>query len=215
MKLAGGVAIACLLMAFDAAGRDELAQALARKPDAARGATLYVQCASCHGVDGAGVAEGSTPRIAAQHFPVLVKQLADFRSGRRRDFRMEDLADRHHLAGPQDIADVAAYVSALEPGGARGTGDGTRSTVGAALFGARCASCHGADGRGNAARRVPRLAGQHYSYLVRQMYDAVDQRRSTLVEIHARRIEPLDYDEVRGIADYLSRIVPPAPLREP
>lgn len=215
MKLSAGVAIAWLLLAFDASGRDELAQAMASKPDATRGATLYVPCASCHGVDGAGVAAGTTPRIAAQHFPVLLKQLVDFRSGRRRDFRMEELADRHHLSGPQDIADVAAYVSGLGSGGARGTGDGTRSTAGALLFGARCASCHGADGRGNAARFVPRLAGQHYGYLVRQMYDAVDERRSTLVEIHARRIEPLDYDQVRGIADYLSRIVPPATPRAP
>jgi hypothetical protein len=41
------------------------------------------------------------------------------------------------------------------------------------------------------------------------MYDAVDERRPTLVEIHARRIQPLDYDQVRGIADYLSRIGEP------
>jgi len=214
MKLAAGLAILLPLMA-PAAGKDELAQAMASKPDAAHGAALYVQCASCHGVDGAGAAEGSTPRIAGQHFPVLLKQLADFRAGRRRDFRMEGLADRHHLAGPQDMADVAAYVSGLGSGGVRGIGDGTHSTAGALLFGARCASCHGADGRGNAARFVPRLAGQHYGYLVRQMYDAVDERRSTLVEVHARKIEPLDYDQVRGIADYLSRIAPPAPPRAP
>lgn len=215
MKRSAGLAIAMLLMAFDAAGRDELAQAMRSKADATRGAALYVQCSGCHGVDGAGVAEGSTPRIAGQHLPVLLKQLVDFRSGRRRDFRMEDLADRHHLAGPQDIADVAAHVNGLDAGGVRGVGDGTRATAGALIFGARCASCHGADGRGNAARLVPRLAGQHYGYLVRQMYDAVDQRRPTLVEVHARRIEPLDYDQVRGIADYLSRIGPPTPSPAP
>ena len=215
MNLRGGLASVLLLVVFDAAGRDELARAMASKPDATRGAALYVQCASCHGVDGAGVAAGSTPRIAGQHFQVLLKQLVDFRSGRRRDFRMEDPADRHHLAGPQDIADVAAYVSELGSGGPRGIGDGTRATAGALIFGARCASCHGADGRGNAARLVPRLAGQHYGYLVRQMYDAVDGRRPTLVEIHARKIEPLDFDQVRGIADYLSRVVPPEPPRAP
>jgi len=28
-----------------------------------------------------------------------------------------------------------------------------------------CAACHGADGRGEAANLVPRIAGQHYPYL--------------------------------------------------
>ena len=215
MKLAPGLLILLPLLAGAAPGRSELAQAMESPPDARRGAALYGQCASCHGANGAGATEGSTPRIAGQHQQVLIKQLVDFRSGARRDFRMEGLADRHHLAGPQDIADVSAYVSGLEFSGARGVGDGTRATAGALLFGARCASCHGADGRGNAARLVPRLAGQHYSYLVRQMYDAVDGRRPSLVEIHARRIEPLDYDQVRGVADYLSRITSPAPPRVP
>jgi cytochrome c553 len=203
------------LISLVAIAREEFPASMASKPDAARGAVLYVPCASCHGADGAGVAAGSTPRIAGQHYPVLVKQLSDFRSGKRRDFRMDDPADRHHLAGPQDIADVAAHVSALPFAGEQGTGDGSRSTAGALLFGARCASCHGADGRGNAARLVPRLVGQHYGYLVRQMYDAVDARRPTLVAIHARKIQPLDYDQVRGIADYLSRVVPPAPSPAP
>lgn len=215
MKVAAALVILWPLWAGAAPGPGELAEAMDIEPDVRRGAELFGQCAACHGANGAGVMEGSTPRIAGQHYPVLIKQLVDFRSGRRRDFRMEDPADRHHLAGPKDIADVAAYVSGLEPAGARGIGDGTRATAGALLFGARCASCHGADGRGNAARLVPRLAGQHYSYLVRQMYDAVDGRRPTLAETHARKVEPLDFDQVRGIADYLSRIVPQGPPRTP
>jgi cytochrome c553 len=203
------------LLAWAGDGNLQFAQVMNRKPDLEHGAALFAQCTRCHGGGGAGTTDGAVPRIAGQHFPVLVKQLVDFRNGRRRDFRMEDLAQHQHLRDAQDIADVAAYVNGLDSGGTPGTGDGSRSTAGALLFGARCASCHGADGRGNAATAVPRLAGQHYGYLVRQMYDAVDQRRSTLVEIHASKIEPLDYDQVRGIADYLSRIVPPPVPRSP
>jgi cytochrome c553 len=182
--------------------------ASAAAPDLEHGARLFAQCAACHGADGAGTREGATPRIAGQHASVLLAQLRDFRAHRRNDFRMGELADRHHLATAQDLADVAAYASQLRPGTPPGTSDGTRSTAGALLFGARCASCHGADGRGNPQRAVPRLAGQHYGYLVRQMYDAVDRRRTTLVEVHANKIAPLDFDQVRGIADYLSRIGP-------
>ena len=39
----------------------------------------------------------STPRIAGQHYSVLLKQLVDFRHGKRWDFRMEERADQHHL----------------------------------------------------------------------------------------------------------------------
>jgi cytochrome c553 len=176
-------------------------------PDPQRGAQLFEPCRTCHGQDGEGTLQGSVPRIAGQHFSVLAKQLGDFRSGRRSDIRM-DLADRHAFPGEHEIEDVAMFVSQLPPAGTRGHGDGSHATAGAALFGARCASCHGADGRGNARRAIPRLGGQHYDYLVRQMYDAVDGRRPTLVEVHGRKIQPLDYDQVRGIADYLSRIEP-------
>jgi cytochrome c553 len=180
----------------------------AAEPDLQRGAQLFGQCAACHGADGGGTREGSTPRIAGQHASVLLAQLRAFRSQRRTDFRMGELADRHHLATSRDLADVAAYASRLQPASPPGTADGTRTTAGALLFGARCAACHGADGRGNAGRAVPRLAGQHYGYLVRQMYDAVDGRRQPLVEVHANRIAPLNFDQVRGIADYLSRVTP-------
>jgi cytochrome c553 len=176
-------------------------------PDPQHGARLFESCRACHGPAGEGTVEGSTPRIAGQHYPVLLKQLRDFHDGRRRDARME-LPAKHALAGGQDLADVAMYVSQLPPTGARGTGAGNLATAGALLFGARCASCHGADGRGDARRVIPRLAGQHYGYLVRQLYDAADGRRPTLVDVHQRKIQPLDFDQVRGIADYLSRIEP-------
>src|SRR5688572_2781805 len=98
----------------------EFNAALKATPDAVNGEALFDNCASCHGADGGGEANGTTPRIAGQYYRVLVKQLVDFRSGKRWDFRMESAADRHHLTGPQDIADVAAYVSKLSVPGTRG-----------------------------------------------------------------------------------------------
>jgi cytochrome c553 len=181
---------------------------LARRaiPNLEHGAELFVQCVSCHGSDGAGQENGNTPRIAGQHQSVLLKQLVDFRHGKRWDFRMEEHADQHHLETPQDLADVAAYVAQLDGGQMRGKGDGIHADDGAKIFGAKCASCHGPSGTGDAQNAVPRLGGQHYGYLVRQMYDAVDGRRPTLQAVHPRKIEPLDFEQVRAVADYLSRI---------
>ena len=196
-----------------ASARSDLQQATKATPDWDHGSELFTACVSCHGGQGGGQENGNTPRIAGQHYPVLLKQLVDFRHGKRWDFRMEEQADEHHLATPQDIADVAAYVNQLDSGGARGIGDGVNATEGARIFGARCASCHGPSGEGDPQKIVPQLAGQHYSYLVRQMYDAVDKRRPTLQAVHPQKIAPLDFEQVRAVADYLSRIEWSGPAR--
>lgn len=210
------LAVPALGIAATPTGRD-LAQATRAKPDLEHGAQLFTQCVSCHGGNGAGRENGETPRIAGQHRAVLLKQLVDFRHGRRWDFRMEEQAKDHHLKTPQDIADVAAFIAQLDGGGQRGIGDGIHSTDGARIFGARCASCHAANGAGNAQDAVPRLAGQHYGYLLRQMYDTVDGRRPAMPRVHPRQIEPLDFEQVRGVADFLSRIEwsagPPVPVQ--
>lgn len=192
-------------LAANEARRDlDLAKKAAPNPE--HGAELYRACISCHGADGNGQANGNVPRIAGQHYSVLLKQIVDFRYGKRWDFRMEQIANQHTLEGPQDIADIAAYVTSLERGASRGIGEGTYATDGAILYGQRCASCHRPDGSGDAAKAIPRLAGQHYDYLLRQMYDAVDGRRPALDKVHANKIEPLDFQQVRALADFLSRI---------
>jgi len=186
--------------------RSEYARVLKAKPDEVHGAQLFSQCVSCHGADGGGEADGSTPRIAGQHYRVIAKQIVDFHYGKRWDFRMEGMADRQYIKGAQDIADVAAYVSKLARHGNRGIGSGEFVVEGSRIFAQQCESCHGRDAEGNAERGVPRLAGQHYSYLVRQMHDAVDGRRPALPALHSQRIEPLDDEQVRAVSDFLARI---------
>src|SRR5213075_1195439 len=130
----------------------------------------------------------------------------DFRYGKRWDFRMEGMADRHHLPGPKDIADVAVHVSGLAQPTRRGVGNGEFAGEGGRIYAAQCGSCHGASAEGDAVRGIPRLAGQHYAYLMRQMYDAVDGRRPALPRLHSQRIAPLDFEQVRAVSDYLARI---------
>jgi cytochrome c553 len=210
--------LAALLPVFALAApgaREELKKATRATPNVENGSELFLQCVSCHGGDGAGQSNGNTPRIAGQHYTVLLKQLVDFRHGTRWDFRMEKMADRHHLETPQDIADVAAYVNGLDAVGERGIGDGTGAAEGAFIFNSYCASCHGPGGEGNAKKVVPRLGGQHYGYLMRQMYDAVDGRRLNLNRLHKDKIEPLDFEQVRAVADYLARIDWAASARSP
>src|SRR5690606_7176868 len=114
----------------------------------------------------------------------------------------EGVAGSHEvLAGPQQIADVASYVSLLERDGIRGVGDGTQVDLGSAIYARHCASCHGENAEGDDARSIPKISGQHAGYLTRQVYDAVDGRRPLLRKSHRRFFAPLAFEEVRGLAD--------------
>jgi len=48
---------------------------------------------------------------------------------------------------------------------------------GAVLFSRSCARCHGLQGHGDAAQAIPALAGQRFTYLVRQLADFADAER--------------------------------------
>jgi cytochrome c553 len=208
------IALPALALGADSA-RSELGAAMRARADYAHGAELFRQCVSCHGSDASGDTTGSVPRIAGQHYRVILKQLVDFRHGKRWDFRMEALADKHHLEGAQDLADVALYIASQDRGGLRGIGNGELVERGKGIYVEHCQRCHGNDAEGSDPKTIPRLAGQHYSYLVRQMYDAVDGRRPTMWRTHASRVSPLDFEEVRAVADYLSRLGTRAEPREP
>jgi cytochrome c553 len=189
------------------ATQQDFARVIAAKPDTARGAELFEPCKACHGQDGGGTPEGSVPRIAGQHYRVLVRQIVDFRHGTRWNFRMEGVATSHNvLPELQDVADVASFVSKLDVNGVRGVGDGQYVDKGAAIYKSQCAECHGNRGEGDNARGVPRIAGQHAGYLMRQIYDAVDGRRPPLTKSHGKRFEPLVFEEVLGLADYVARL---------
>jgi len=189
-------------------GPRELEQALGARPDPEHGAQLFRNCAVCHGIHGGGTTDGGVPRIAGQHVSVILKQLVDYRHDQRWDIRMEHFADRHHLANAQAMADVAAYVHSLTPDTPPGAGDGQLVEQGAALYSRKCASCHGLSGEGSATRRIPRLAGQHFEYLQRQIYDAVDHRRPNFSRGHIRMLAKLQREDIVGLADFLSRQLP-------
>lgn len=62
-------------------------------------------CAACHGADGNST-NSAYPRLAGQHADYIVKALADYKSGARKDPIMGGMAAP---LTPQDIENVAAY----------------------------------------------------------------------------------------------------------
>lgn len=209
--IAGCVAALLSLRAYAAsAARQELLDALHAKPSLARGAELFRPCTACHGPLGTGTLDGGVPRIAGQHASVLAKQLVDYRHNLRWDLRMEHFADNHHLANAQAIADITAYINHLQISEPPGVGSGEWVELGSSLYAKQCSSCHGPSAQGNARELIPQLAGQHYEYLIRQIYYAVDRRRPNFSATHIRLLARLQRDDIVGLADYLSRL----PLRD-
>lgn len=191
-----------------AAQSNELREALQRKPNYEHGNSLYEACAACHRLDGAGSADDDTPAIAGQHYAVVLEQLADFRKTRRIDLRMNAFAASHRLDDTQDLADVAWFISRLPPQQTARVGDGRFTAVGARAYGRACGSCHGAEAEGNGELRHPRLAGQHYEYLVNQMEMMIRGSRFNMSWDHSKLLESLTNDELVGVADHLARLKP-------
>jgi cytochrome c553 len=189
-----------------AASDAQLQEVLALTPDRQRGASLFNICAACHGAHGEGNASGWPPEIAAQHPRVIVKELVDFRTDVRWYDPMERIAGRHVLHTSQDIADVAAYAGALPAALATAPGSAKWLARGAQLYAERCQSCHGAHGEGSDERLVPRVAGQHYEYLLRQLDDCRAGRRPNMQSQHPQLLAGLDMEDLRGLADYMSRL---------
>jgi cytochrome c553 len=68
-----------------------------------------------------------------------------------------------------------------------------------------CATCHGAEGKGNAT--FPRLAGQHADYLVKQLvvFQRTDERpEGSIMKTVAHELTQQNIDDVAG---YLQSVV--------
>jgi cytochrome c553 len=206
----GALALAGALLAAltYAAPTDELRAALRLKPDYENGAALYETCAECHRKDGAGAADGGVPVIAAQHYEVVVKQLVDFRGAKRIDLRMNAFLARHNVERLQHVVDLAEFISNLPPQGTDDVGAGRFTGIGAQAYRRACADCHGAEAEGDDKLRQPRLAGQHYRYLIGQIEMMTGGTRPNVSQDHPKLLETLTDAEVIGVADYLARLRP-------
>lgn len=86
------------------------APARAQDPNAAR--NLSAPCFTCHGTDGHSVG-GIPPSLAGQSKDYLVKQMMDFKAGRRPATIMQQQARGYT---DEQIEIMAKYFSSLKPG---------------------------------------------------------------------------------------------------
>jgi len=189
--------------------KGELKEALQAKGNPVRGEAAFQPCQGCHRKDASGRVSGAYPRLAGQHANVLMKQIADIRSGRRSNVKMEPFIDDHVLTA-FDIADIAVYLEALPIPAANGKGPGTALTLGKQLYDKDCADCHGAKGEGNSAKFYPMVAAQHYRYLLREIQYIRDGDRRNANPDMILLIKNYKSADMEAVADYMSQFAAPA-----
>lgn len=176
-----------------------------------RGREIYQVCSSCHLPTGAGQQDGTMPQLAGQRRAVLIKQMTDIRSGLRDNPSMYPYVAR--LEGLQALSDVAGYIETLPIPDDNGMGPGVDLERGEQIYGSQCSRCHGLYGEGVDEAFYPRLAGQHYRYLVRQIIDIAGGRRGNANPEMAQVVGSLSAIEIASVADYVSRMVSQAVSR--
>jgi cytochrome c553 len=148
------------------------AQTPATKVDLNKGAALYAaQCVACHAADGNSTTPAN-PKLAGQHPEYLIKQLQEFKSGKRENAIMSGFAS---AMSDEDMRNVAFWLASQKPKDGFAT-DKDLVRLGERIYRggianrqiAACAGCHSPNGAGIPAQ-YPRLAGQHADYTVAQM----------------------------------------------
>jgi len=180
-----------------------IAHATPSEPDGSR---LYAPCGVCHQPNAWGSPDGNIPNLAGQQKRYLQKQLAVFASGARVDPAMQVVAAHPKFSDPHNISVLASYLSGLDPNPNPALGSGEHLRVGQELYSHICAACHGVDGGGERSNRVPRIAGQHYPYLRRQIEAAANLHKDLAPPEMTSALRGTRPQERDALADYISRL---------
>lgn len=179
--------------------------ALRATGNAQRGVNAYRICHGCHRAGGLGTADGIYPRLAGQHDTYLIKQMIDIRAGSRDNAKMYPFVATHAIT-TQDIADLAAYLSTLPSPPDNARGEGKALSRGETRYRKDCVACHGNQAEGIADKFFPRLAGQHYPYLRRELTMIRDGLRRNGHPTMDKVVKSYSDDDIAAVADYMSRL---------
>ena len=183
------------------------AQSPAQDADIAAGAREYmIACAGCHGVDG-NSANPEWPKLAGQGEKYLVKQLQEFKSGKRDNALM---AAQAMPLSDQDMQDLAAYFAGQTQ--SQGAADESLVELGEKIYRggnptsgvAACIGCHGPAGKGNPAALFPALSGQHAKYVETQLHAfKAGERDNDAAKMMRNTASSMTEQEIKAVASYI------------
>jgi cytochrome c553 len=170
----------------------------AQAQDAAAGKTKAAVCAACHGADG-NSASPQFPILAGQTARYIYVQLRDFKEGRRSDPTMSPMAQP---LSREDMFDIAAYFAAQRPRSPDFKVDPAKAERGRRKAEETlCSMCHLGGLKGQ--NEIPRVAGQHHDYVVKQLTDFRQGRRTNDAGNMASVSKTLSGQDIDDLAHYL------------
>jgi cytochrome c553 len=169
--------------------------------DAAAGKEKAVVCGACHGVDG-NSAIPQNPKLAGQTSRYIYLQLKDFKEGRRKDPLMSPMAAN---LSKKDMFDIAAYYAAQKAINQNSKGDVSKAARGKQVADAAlCTMCH--LGGFSGQNEVPRVAGQHYEYVLKQLKDFKTKTRSNDAGNMTAVLRTIPDEDLEALAAYIASL---------
>lgn len=206
MKFVAHLLSGLFLVAMTFVGGTAIAAELAPKADPARGEAKANQvCAACHTTDGTR-GSAANPILQGQHPEYLIKQLSEFKSGKRDNPIMKGMAA---ALSEDDMKYVAAFYAGKQakPGFAKNK---DLVTLGEKIYRGgmadrnipACAGCHSPNGAGIPAQ-YPRLSGQHADYTAAQLiaFRAGTRANGPMMSDIAAKMND---QEIKAVSDYIA-----------
>ena len=148
----------------------------------------------------------ANPKLARQHPEYLVKQLQEFKSGKRNNAVMKGFAS---TLSDDDMKNISFWVASkpAKPGFAK---EKELVALGEKIYRggiqdrqiAACAGCHSPNGAGIPAQ-FPRLAGQHADYTAAQLNAFRDGSRKNSIQMSLVAAKMNDR-EIKAVSDYIA-----------
>lgn len=161
-------------------------------------------CVACHAADGNSVIS-LNPKLAGQHPEYLLKQLVEFKDGKRTNAVMTGMVAN---LTPEDMQNLATYFAGQKQALAKAKTNGVGS-LGEKIYRGgiaktnvpACASCHGANGAG-LPKQFPSLAGQHADYTYQQLktFRTGERANAPMMAVIATKMTDA---EMHAVADYM------------
>ncbi len=169
--------------------------------DAAAGKEKAAVCAACHGPDGNST-DPQYPIIAGQNARYIYLQLRDFKEGRRKNPLMSPMATN---LSKKDMLDLAAYYSAQKATRENAKGDPGKIDEGRKIADAAlCPMCH--LGGFSGQNEVPKVAGQHYDYIKKQLLAFKNRTRTNDAGSMTAYMSNVTPEQMEALAAYAASL---------
>ena len=158
-------------------------------------------CAACHGPNGNST-NPQYPVLAAQNARYIYLQLKDFKEGRRHDPQMDP------MAAPLERDDMLALADFFSK--QKATPTGFKADAAKVALGRKkadevlCAMCHLGEFAGQ--NEIPRVAGQQYAYVKKQLADFKVKRRTNDAGNMTSVAGTLSDDDIENLSQYIANL---------